>query len=248
MSLRALFLLHDGLPREAPGSDATTREALRRLGPLPPRPRILDLGCGPGPATLALARATDGEIDAVDLHAPFVARVAAAAAALGLADRVHARCADFAALDVPPASVDLIWCEGAAYHLGLGEALRRWRPLLRPGGRVALTELAWLVSPDARPAEAAAFWAAAYPAMTDIAGDLAAIAAAGFAEVDRFVLPDAAWDAYYDPLTARMEDLRASARTDPELAAVLADTAREVDLRRRFGASYGYVFHLLRLA
>ncbi|HEX8823356.1 MAG TPA: class I SAM-dependent methyltransferase, partial [Archangium sp.] len=53
----AFFLLHTDLPREGPGSDDCTREALRRLRPwLPASPRVLDLGCGPGKQTLVLAR------------------------------------------------------------------------------------------------------------------------------------------------------------------------------------------------
>lgn len=45
------FLVHRGLPREGPGNDAATLQALRRLPPLPASPRVLDLGCGPGAQT-----------------------------------------------------------------------------------------------------------------------------------------------------------------------------------------------------
>lgn len=51
---------HEGLPREAPGSPATTELLLRLAGPLPGAPRIVDIGCGTGPATPALAAATGG--------------------------------------------------------------------------------------------------------------------------------------------------------------------------------------------
>lgn len=39
---------HTDLPREAPGSDATTRPLLEPAGPLPSRPRVVDIGCGAG--------------------------------------------------------------------------------------------------------------------------------------------------------------------------------------------------------
>lgn len=39
---------HTDLPRAAPGSDATTRLLLGLAGPLPARPRIVDVGCGTG--------------------------------------------------------------------------------------------------------------------------------------------------------------------------------------------------------
>ena len=51
----AFFALHHGLPRQGPGSDATTRRLLELAGPLPEQPRTLDLGCGPGRSALLLA-------------------------------------------------------------------------------------------------------------------------------------------------------------------------------------------------
>lgn len=51
----AFFALHHGLPRQGPGSDTTTRHLLSLAGPLPERPRVLDLGCGPGRSALLLA-------------------------------------------------------------------------------------------------------------------------------------------------------------------------------------------------
>ena len=54
--LLAIALLHQGLPREGPGDDGCTREALRRLPELRPEAVVLDLGCGPGGQTLVLAK------------------------------------------------------------------------------------------------------------------------------------------------------------------------------------------------
>ncbi|MCI0671461.1 MAG: class I SAM-dependent methyltransferase, partial [Myxococcaceae bacterium] len=202
----AFWMLHDGLPREGPGSDACTREALRRLGPLPPSPRVLDLGCGPGRQTLVLARALDAVITAVDQHAPFLRQLEASAAAEGLAHRVRTRCADFGALEEPAGSVDLVWSEGAIYNLGWEAGLSRWRPLLRPGGAMALTECTWLT--DAPPAEAAAFFREAYPAMGTVASNCEVARRVGLTVVETFALPPAAWwDEYYRPLEARLEAL-----------------------------------------
>ena len=55
----AFFELHRDLPREGPGDDASTLRALGMCTELPERPEILDIGCGPGMQTLALAGATD---------------------------------------------------------------------------------------------------------------------------------------------------------------------------------------------
>lgn len=242
MSLRAFFHLHAGLAREAPGDDEATLTALRRLGPLPPDPRLLDLGCGPGRASLLLARELHTLVEAIDLHAPFLAQLTRTAAAADLS--IITRHADFGALTDPPASVDLIWSEGAIYHLGFEPGLRLWRPLLRPRGCIAVTELTWRSPPDERPAEAVAFWRDAYPAMTSVSANLAAAASAGFTVIDQFPLPARAWSNYYDPLLARADELAPTA--DPELADAIAGTRREADLWRRHGHSYDYVFYLMR--
>ncbi len=246
MLIDAFFLVHTGLPREAPGGDDLTREALRRLRPwLPASPRVLDLGCGPGRQTLVLARELGVPITAVDLHAPFLARLESDAAARGLGQLVRTRHADFGALEDAPGSVDLLWSEGALYHLGWAGGLRRWRPLLRPGGLLAATEATWLT--DARPEEAVAFWREAYPTMGTLASNVAAAREAGFEVLDTFVLPESAWwDEYYRPLQARVEALRERAREDADLATAISETEREVALYAHHGASYGYVFYLLR--
>lgn len=245
MSLEALFLIHSDLPREAPGSDAVTRDALRRLGPLPPSPRVIDLGCGPGRQTLVLARELGVPVTAVDLHAPFLASLERSAAEQGLGHLVSTRQADFGALDDAPASYDLLWSEGAIYNLGWAEGLRRWRPLLRSGGHLAATEATWLT--EDRPAEVVAFWREAYPSMGTIASNSEAARSAGYDVLDAFVLPASAWwDEYYRPLQARVETLRERAREDADLASAISETEREISLYERHGTSYGYVFYLLR--
>ncbi|MGH3898944.1 MAG: hypothetical protein ACRDTA_11985 [Pseudonocardiaceae bacterium] len=55
------WLAHTGLPREAPGSDATTRLLFRLAQPLAPQPRVIDIGAGTSPASLLLA-AEDAEV------------------------------------------------------------------------------------------------------------------------------------------------------------------------------------------
>jgi serine/threonine-protein kinase HipA len=244
----AFMLLHTDLPREGPGSDDCTREALRRLRPfLPNSPVVLDLGCGPGRQTLVLARELGTTVTAVDAHAPFLKQLEANAAARGLGHLVRTRCADFGALEDAPGGVDLIWSEGAIYILGWGEGLRRWRPLLRPGGVMAATEATWLT--DSPPAEAADFWREAYPRMGTVVSNSAAARAAGFEVLDTFVLPASAWwDEYYRPLEARMGLLGERARQDVDLATAIAETQREMSLYARYGTSYGYVFYLLRRA
>jgi serine/threonine-protein kinase HipA len=237
----AVFRLFEGLPRQGPGSDACTREALRRLPPLPPAPRVLDLGCGAGRQTLVLAEALRTKVLAVDLHQPFLDQLRASARARGLADLVETRCADMGALDLAPGSVDLLWSEGAVYLLGFEAGLRRWRPLLAPKGLAAVSECSWLT--EQPPADLAAFWQQAYPAMGTVEGNLARAERAGFEPLDWWPLPQAAWwDDFYTPLAERLAALAG----EPALVAAIAETQAEIELFCRHGDRYGYGFYLLR--
>jgi len=235
--------LFGGLPRQGPGSDACTRAALRRLPELPAAPRVLDLGCGSGRSALVLADALRTKVIAVDNHQPFLEQLRASARARGLDELIEARCADMAAPGMPAGSIDLLWSEGAIYLLGFEEGLRLWRPLLRPGGSLAVSECSWLVAEP--PAEAVAFFREGYPGMAGIEENIDRARAAGFDLIDHFRLPPAAWwDEYYTPLEQRMAHLAPAA--DAELAAVIDETRREIELYRRQGHAYGYVFYLLR--
>ena len=242
----AFLELHRDLPREGPGSDAATERAFDRLPPIPDG-RILDLGCGPGRQTLVLARRLGRPVEAVDLHLPYLRQLEASAAAVGLSALVRPRHADFCALDDPPGSAALIWSEGAVYLAGFADGLRLWRPLLVTGGLVVVSELTWLT--DTPPAEAAAYFAEAYPAMTNVAGNLRLVEQAGYRVLDHFVLPRQAWwDEYLTPLAARVAHLRPRAETDPELAAILDEQDAETDACRRWGDSFSYVFYLMQRA
>ena len=232
MSEAAFFLLHSGLEREGPGDRESLDWAMGVAG-IGPDAAVLDAGCGPGADVAGLlARLPQGRVVAVDLHAPYVAALRAR-----WADdpRVQVHQADMA--NPPGGPFDLIWSAGAIYHLGVEAGLRRWRAHLAPGGRVAFSQLCWAV---ARPSPAArAFWADNYPEMTDRAGVLAQVAAAGYRVLGARFLGRAAWAAYYEPLAARLDVLRAQG-DDPALAA----EAEEITLWRTDGGDYGYLLIL----
>ncbi|WP_432036533.1 GNAT family N-acetyltransferase [Streptomyces cucumeris] len=237
----ALFALHQGLPRQGPGSDTTTARLLRLAGPLPPRPRIMDLGCGPGRSALVLAAATGGHVTGVDLHQPFLDELSGAATRDGLSDRIAAL---NHSMDEPPfadGSFDLIWAEGSVYNIGFGTALRAWRRLLAPRGVLVVTEAEWATSCPAP--RVRAFWDAAYP-LRSRADNVRTAEEAGYRVGAHHPLPDGDWwTEYYTPLTRRL----ATADPDrPGMAQAVAAVREEIDLRRDHGADYryaGYVLH-----
>ncbi len=241
-----LFLqVYGTLPRAGPGADDHTVRALGAVPGGPPR-TILDLGCGPGAQTLALARAVpDAEILAVDILPAMVEEVWRRVRDAGVGHRVRAETGDMASPPVDAGSQDLVWCEGAIYFLGVTAALSAWRPLLTTGGSIAFTEAIWI--DPSPPREVRDWWQEQYPAITDDQGVRAAVRAADFGTVDSFALPASAWwDEYYAPMQARIADLRTSHPDDPAAIEVVEGAEQEIDYFRRFSDCYSYGFFVVQ--
>jgi len=239
---RAIFFdLHSGMPREGPGNRESTARALAMAGALPPAPRVLDIACGPGMQTMDLAAMLPAaQITAVDMHGPFLEELRRRAQAAGAENRIEAVQSDMAALPFAPGSFDLIWCEGAAYIMGVGNALRAWRSLLRPGGKLALTEAVWL-KPD--PPEPVRRCWAEYPDMRNIEFNRKLVSDCGYELLGDFVLPDAAWwDDYYEPMERRIAELLSKYAGDSVAANVLAENREELELHRKYSAYFGCLF------
>jgi len=237
--------LTEGLLRQGPGSPEATLRALGLTRELPDRPRILDVGCGSGAQTIELARATNGEIVAVDIRQRFLDELAEHARDAGVLSQITAVNASMFDMQFPAESFDLIWSEGAIYIAGFAAGLGAWRRFLKPGGWLAVSELSWLVPNP--PAETAQFWARNYPGMKSIERNCQVISETGYVDADGFVLPVKDWwDNYYGPGQIRVAALRKKYAGDPDVLAILEDAQREYDLFRVHCDVYGYVFFVMR--
>ncbi len=190
------------LPRLGPGDDASTRKALDMLLAAKPQRkgenfRILDIGCGNGAQTIQLAKYAAGTIVAVDNNKPFLDELQRRAEAEGLSERIEFCLKDMRALGIEMGSFDLIWAEGSLFIMGFRAGLEACRDLLTPSGLLAASELSWL-RPDP-PSECRNFFANAYPAMVDIAANLATIRDSGYEVLGHFTLPESAWWTQYLP-------------------------------------------------
>jgi predicted N-acetyltransferase YhbS/ubiquinone/menaquinone biosynthesis C-methylase UbiE len=237
----AFLTLHHGLPRQGPGSDSTTRRMMELAGPLPPRPRVLDIGCGPGRASLLLATEAGAEVTAVDVYQSFLVELTQAAAARGLGHAIRTVRASMTDQPFPDASFDVIWAEGSAYLMGFDAALRSWRRLLAPGGVLVLTECEWAT--DSPSAQARAYWDRRYRLRTT-ADNRAAAHAAGYDVAAHHPLPDGDWfEEYYTPLAER---LAAADLTVPGTREAVTATREEITMRHEHGADYRYTGYVLR--
>jgi trans-aconitate methyltransferase len=229
-----------GLPRQGPGRAEDVAWAARAAG-LKPEARICDAGCGTGADVPALlAAAPGGRVTAVDSHGPFIDRLLARH---GEAPRLTAYKGDMGHIKGP---FDLVWSAGAVYFLGVGKALALWRPALAPGGAVAFSHPCFFTETPSDPARL--FWEGA---KVDTEPELAArIKAAGWRLEASRRLPDAAWEAYYQPMETRIAELRADPAWSADAArqAVLDAAAAEIAAWRALRGETGYLLCVARPA
>jgi SAM-dependent methyltransferase len=236
--------LYGCLPRGGPGDNASTRRAFEMMTDLPPEPRVLDLGCGPGMQTVELLRLCGGTVVALDLLPSMISRVVASAERAGLASRLEAVRADMNELPFAPSSFDVIWSEGAVYLMGFAKGLAEVRELVRRGGYVAVSEAVWLEGDP--PREVTDFWAA-YPEIDTVDAKLEVVSRAGYERVGHFVLPASSWtDSYYDPLARRVAACASAWEGIPEAEDVLAEARTELSIFDAYSRYYSYAFFVMR--
>ncbi len=229
--------------RQGPGSAESTQKALAMVGGLPPDARILDIGAGTGAQTVELAAGTDAHITAVDLSPEFLEEMEVRLQAKGLRSRVTPLKASMEDLPFADGHFDVVWSEGAIYHLGFERGVREWRRLLRPGGYLAVTEVSWLT--DWHPEEIDRYWEQAYPEIGTIEHKLALLHAHGYEVVGHFVLPEECWTAhYYEPVRARGAEFLRKHGGNAMAEAVVQECVEEADIYDRFKEFYGYVFYV----
>ncbi len=234
----AFFTLHSELPREGPGEPADVDWAMSLIRPAI-NARILDAGCGPGADVEALLKhVPQGEVVAVDLHAPFIAAVDDRYRGDA---RVHARTAD---MREAGGGFDVIWCAGALYFLGGAAGLPQLVPSLTETGAVAFSEPCFFVD---TPSEAArAFWEGEDAAVGQVEEILQKTTSAGFHILGHRPLAPSAWEAYYAPMETRIAKLRGTGGAD--LDAVLDQAELEISSWRAVQTETGYLLVAARRA
>lgn len=243
--MEIMFKIFEGLKREGPGSFAMTKRALD-LCTLPENPKILELGCGTGGATIPLAQLSGGVITATDVHRKYLDRLMQRAREAGVADRVEALVMDMADVQAEREFFDAVWCEGAAYIMGVDRALSSWRQFIRPGGYLCFSDAVWVTSPVDAPRDLRDHWAREYPAMRTAEENNRAAEAAGYGVLGDFLIDKTCWEDFYTDVEKRLATVEPMYGKVPEGRTVINATRLEIDIYRHYFGAYGFSFHILQ--
>lgn len=250
-TMSAYTVVFDDLVHLGPGDSTTTKDLVERLrSNLSPASRVADFGCGVGASALVLAQCLpEVRVLALDAHAPFIARLEAAASDCGLGERISAVVGDMA--DPPPLDgvmgrFDLIWSESAIYSIGRANAFASWRPLLKPNGWLVFSDIVWQREPTARSDKASTFWAKEYPDITTAAEVVDEMTSAGFIPLAPVLAPRKAWSNYYEPLRDRLRLLTKRENHSRAVINVIDEFEREIHIYDCAGDDVALSFFLAR--
>jgi SAM-dependent methyltransferase len=179
------------------------------------------------------------------MHQPFLDQLQNQAEQHHVKKQIHPLKMSMTDLKFEPASFDLIWSEGAIYIMGFQNGLENWKPFIKPGGYLAVSELCWVK--DNPPQEVKTYWEEDYPGMKSNQENLKIIEQVGYTILDHFFLPENSWwDHYYKPIQERLNLLRPQYADQPEAMKMLDSSQREIDIFKNYFGWYSYAFYILQ--
>ena len=208
--------------RQGPGSEEATVKSLNFIDGITKDTMIADFGCGTGCQTIYLANNTAAQITALDIAPESIEKLNNTIAQKNLGNRVKAITGSMDNLPFEKNSLDIIWSEGAIYHIGYEKGLQYWRDYLKPNGYIAVTESTWFT--NERPGEINDFWMAGYPQIGTMPVKIEQMLRAGYMPVAAFILAE---------------------HTDNPAAKKWVDfSIYEEELYKKYSTYYGYAFYI----
>ena len=181
----------------------------------------------------------------MDNHQPFLDAIRVQAGKDGTGGRIRTVCASMDALPFGKGQFNLIWSEGAVFNIGFENGLRTWKPFVKKGGFLVVSDAAWF-EPNP-PQELVRWWEMEgyRPGTEDQLREQ--VRNAGLRLLATYRLPEAGWwENYYVPMLARIKQLRGTHGSDPACAALLDSFENEAEMYRKYKRYYGYTIFIMQ--
>lgn len=230
--------IFDGLERLGPGAEG---DSFRALNTIPVRSgELLEIGCGKGATTTALAQHSQFSVIALDNDKFSLRCLEDSLRQQSWSERVSTLCASMTDMPFTEHQFDVIWSEGSAYIMGVQLALKSWKPFIKTKGYLVLSDLVWLTdSPDE---EALEFWQQNYPQMETVKRRCEMMEKAGYQVIESFELSQQAWENYLNPLRTKVSQLAAETFSSK----ALDDLQKELNIHQKYLGQYGYQVFVLQ--
>ncbi|EAZ92248.1 class I SAM-dependent methyltransferase [Crocosphaera chwakensis] len=241
-----LIDLHKSANRQGPGGDAETKMALDlsmidQSAPL----KIADIGCGTGASTLLLAQLLEAQIAAVDFLQEFLDVLEGKAENMGLSETITTLCCSMENLPFGNEEFDIIWSEGAIYNIGFERGVKDWKPYLKMGGVLVVSEITWIT--DSRPSELQKYWDEEYPEIDVASSKIGILEKNGYSPIGYFILPEHCWLAnYYRPMQNSFKDFLYRNGNSEEAQTIVKSENREIELYEKYKTHYSYGVYIAR--
>lgn len=244
--LELIIDLHEGTDRQGPGSIEETTRAFQLTDlSSTDRLKIADIGCGTGASTMTLASLTSADLIGVDLFSSFLARLDQNTIENGFAGRIQSLKASMDVLPFQEETFDLIWSEGAIYNMGFEKGIKEWRPFLKKGGFLAVSEITWIT--PTRPQEIEDYWNSHYPEIAMASEKSSILEKNGWSLTGYFMLNTSSWlDNYYAPIEANFENFLKRHDQSASAKAIVTAYKEEIQWFRRYKDFYNYGFYIAK--
>ena len=242
--LELMISFYKNIPRQGPGSPLETTTALKLTGmDLEQKLKVADIGCGTGSQTFTLAEYMKGHIFAIDIFPEFLDKLQSKAVHENLKSQITTDIQSMDKLPYKNISFDLIWSEGAIYIMGFEEGVKAWRPLLRPGGFLVVSEISWFT--DSRPKDLETYWYGAYSQIDTMQNKSSILERYGFRLVSSFKLPEYCWiENYYNPIRDYIPEFLEMNKNSSGAKKLVDELTEEIEMYEKYKDFYGYGFYI----
>lgn len=234
-------------PRQTPGDVESIKKVLHMIPDLPECPKILDIGCGTGIQSVAIAQEIDCQITAVDDDEHSLFKLNIHAMKNNVDNKISTVYKPVTCITFPDESFDLIWSEGTTFLIGLEEALKTWHKYLKPSSCLVFTELTW--KKENPPEEILNYWNSEHPGITTHEIMAEKLGSFNYKLAASYIIPETAWwEDYYNVLQEDINSYSDIPDLDDELKTILEGSQKEINMYRKYSEFFGFAFYIAQKA